>query len=126
MPLEHLEDAARVFERRVGLDVAFAEGRAARTMGVAGGRLAAPLFAGHRAAAGRGRGRDSLVLPAVLVIVAAFGVVATEQAAEVVGVLEVLAQDGCCIGVRDDVLAEFQAAAQHVIDEPTEERDVAA
>ena len=68
----------------------------------------------------------ALVLPALGVVAPLLLVEAGEDAVEVLGVAEVLADEGGGVGVGEDVLPEVLLLAQDVVDDPAEEGDVAA
>ena len=115
--LEHLEDAARVLQREVALQ---------RALEHAGARLLVERLGGVLARAGRRRDLAALVHPARAVVHPRLGVVAAEDAAEVLGVLEVLAHQRGGVRVVLDVLLEVGLGLQHVVDEAAEEGDVRA
>ena len=120
MPLQELEDAARVLERRVLLR-----------------RLAVleppPWRRGQGLAAERGfvvldgaADAHARVLPGRVVVAALLFVPAREEAVEVLGVFELLVDDHRRVGVVDDVVAELAPVLEDVVDDPAQERDVAA
>src|SRR4051794_31546608 len=63
-------------------------------------------------------------LPGLWIVRAGLLVESREQAVEVLGVAEVLADDVRGVGVGDDVLAEVELVLQDVVDDPAEEYDV--
>jgi hypothetical protein len=66
----------------------------------------------------------SLVAPGIEVIPAVFAVQPGEHTVEILGVGVVLGQDHRAVGVGEDVVLEVLLAADHVVDQPAEERDV--
>lgn len=67
-----------------------------------------------------------VVLPARRIVGPLLGVEAREEPVEIVGVLELVADEHRGVRVVDDVLAEVQLVAQDVVDDAAEEGDVAA
>jgi len=63
-------------------------------------------------------------LPALDVIRAAVGIEAAEQTVEVLGVAEILAQNGRGVRVSDHVVVEPAIVLEDVPDDATKERDV--
>src|SRR3954470_21233226 len=66
------------------------------------------------------------VLPGLGLVGALVGVEPAEQPVEVLRVAEVLADEERRVCVSEDVVAKPQVVAQHVVDEPAEQSDVAA
>ncbi len=123
---QHVEHAARVAQRLVAPGPAVQRDAGAALDLAAPRRLVRrPVVAGV-ALAGRGDRRHALVLPGVVVVRARLGVEAGEHAVEVLGVAEVLAQDGGRVGVVEHVLVEVQLVLQHVVDDRAEEGHVGA
>src|SRR5579883_2105962 len=71
-------------------------------------------------------GRPAFVLPAAGVVAALLLIEAGEEAVEVLGVAELLADDRRAVGVRHDVLAEVALVRDDVVDDAAEEGDVRA
>jgi hypothetical protein len=65
-----------------------------------------------------------LVAPGVEVVVPVLTVQAREHSVQVLGVRVVLGQDRGRVRVGQDVVLEVLAAAEHVVDQPADERDV--
>src|SRR5712691_7276442 len=74
----------------------------------------------------RGVHVHSLVLPARRVITITLRIPAGEEPVEILGVLEVVADDGRRIAVGDDVLSEELVVLADVVDDAAQQRDVAA
>ena len=114
--LEHLEHAAGVLEGGIGLRRLASVGRAVGAVLLALGR-----------ASRRGAGA---AWPAYcqrrVVVRAGLRVPAGEEAVEVLGVLEVLPQDGGRVGVGHHVVPELAAVGEDVVDDGAQEGDVAA
>ena len=128
VPLEDLEDAHRVLQRLVARRLR-ADLHAVRLVLHAARGVA--LLGGVAGVVGLGAPEILVVvllreLPARRVVRPRLGVEAGEQPVEVVDVLELVADDVRRVGVADDVLAEVQLVLQDVVDDPAEERDVAA
>src|SRR5437762_1378390 len=68
--------------------------------------------------------RRALVAPRIGRVLSLLRVPSGEQAVEILGVLEIAAQDRRRVRVVDDVVAEFEAAREDVVDEGAEEHDV--
>src|SRR5206468_3974854 len=66
---------------------------------------------------------QAFVLPGVVVVGAVLLVQAGEDL-QVLGVGEVLGEDGSGVGVRDHVVPEVLLVGQDVVDDPAEERDI--
>jgi hypothetical protein len=94
-----------------------------------GGVRAVGLLAGHvgggLALARRELSAGVLIAPARRAVDAVLGHEAGEEAAEVLRVLEVLADDRRAVCVRPDVFAELAPVLEDVPDDPAEEGDVA-
>ncbi len=133
MALQDLEDAARMLQGAILVLLGFfldlaaaivavsAAGRAAQTMSGAGGMV--------RGAGIGGLGLGSFVQPGagiVLVLQLVVDVQAGEDAVQVFGVLEFLANDGGGVGVVDHVIVEVAVVLQDVVDDGAEEENVAA
>jgi len=136
MPLEHLEDAPRVQQRRVdgrvagngGSAAAEAVRRCAVLHGALGGLFAtaaAVLVLGVAVTGGRGH-LGALVLPGGEVVLPFLGVVAGEQPVAVLRVAKVLAQDCAGVGVGNDVVAEVLLLGEHMVHQRAEQHDVRA
>lgn len=111
MPLEELEDATRILEGLV------ADRRAAGVEGLVG----------ILGLAARGcLRREVLVLPTHAIVRHVLGVVSGEETVEIFGVPERVGHDRRGVRVVYDVLAEFAAFAEDVVDDAAEERDVGA
>ena len=112
VPLEDLEHAPRVLQRGIGVRLRV-RGRAARAMGLtAGRRLHLPPVVRLQAAGAAGRGDLlALVAPGLRVIAAVLRVEPGEHPVQVLGVLEVLGDDGGGVGVADHVVVEVLARA---------------
>src|SRR4051812_27881366 len=67
---------------------------------------------------------DAFVLPGGLVVHGGLAVPAAEHAVEVLGVAEVLAQDGGRVRIRDHVLLEGAIVLQDVVHDPAQEGNV--
>ena len=124
VPLEDLEHAARVLQRRVLGDA---------VGGVVERSPARPRL--HRArlllVLGRVAGvlvdlTRALVLPAAAVVRRRVGVVTTEQPVQILRVPVLVRDEGRGVRERRDVLAEVQVVGQDVVDQAAEERDVSA
>src|SRR5438067_1083719 len=115
VPAQDLVDAARVLQRLVALYLrhALAADLAFRS---AGNDL---LVTGSR-----NRSVDPFVLPRGGVVLALLLVPAAEQAAQILGVLVILADDHRRVRVVDDVLLERAVVGENVVDDRAEERDV--
>ena len=123
VPLQHLEYAARVLQRLVGVGAGWAAAppepcaspRPACAQAPADGpALRAAILAQGVGILVRAAGRldlPALVPPGLEVVVALLGVQAGEHAVEVLGVGEVLGQDRGRVGVGHHVLPEVLLAA---------------
>ncbi len=133
VPLEDLVDAAGVLQRRV-LRCAGVGLGAARPMrlGVTrhhlrlGRAVPEALVVQLLDVARRRLDVGAFVLPALGVVLPPLLVQAGEDAVEILGVAEVLADQGGGVRIGEDVLPEVLLLAQDVMDDPAEEGDVAA
>ena len=120
VPLEDLEHAAGMLQRRVGLGGAC---RPTGSHGSRGSRRSRHRFVDVHA----DRRRlllDTAVLPGAVVVLRAARVPAREQTVQVLGVAEVLADDRGRVRVPHHVVAELAAVLEDVVDDPAEEGDV--
>ena len=125
--LQYLKDAERVFQAFVAPDLAVWQRRAVTSKLVPSpARLRAGLPVRHRARSRGCGGLHALVRPARRVIRSRLRIEAREEAAQLIGVLEVLADDRRSVRVADDVLAEVLLLAQDVVDDAAKEGDIAA
>ncbi len=119
---EQLEGAARVLHVHVDVRRAAAGQRhAVRAVGLLARDVGRLLALARDELAAR-----VLVAPALGPVDAGLGVEAREEAVEVLGVLEVLADDRGAVREVPDVLPELAAVLEDVADHAAEERDVAA
>src|SRR5579871_984284 len=116
VPLEDLEDAARMHKRRV-LRRRLAVREPFAAAAVTG------LLAGRRAA--RAGDLHPLVHPALDLVLPGLGVPAGEEAVRVLGVDEALVDDHRRVRVALDVVAELEVVLEDVVRDPAEERDIA-
>src|SRR5215208_7412502 len=118
VPLEDLEDATLVLERRVGRARLLPVRRGLPTHALADQAFLTPPDGG--VVYGR-----ALVAPARRVVLPALLVPAGEQAGGV-RILELLVDEGRGVGVVDDVVPEVPLVLDHVVDQTPEERYVRA
>ena len=125
VPFEDLEYGLRMLQGLVAAHTGVFEGRSCAPVGVSRRPVGRALAVFMSAAGVLDLAAVLLgVGPRRLVILTGLGVHPGEQSAEILGVPEVVVDQGGGVGVGDHVLLEPQVVGEHVVDECTEQDDV--